>query len=313
MPPFTIETAPAPPASPPGGQTTAGLIYALAAFTVWGLFPVYFKALRPTGALEVVAHRILWSVPLCAFMVSRRGGWGELARAWGAPGVRLTLLASSLLISVNWLGFVYAVESGQVLQASLGYYINPLVNVLLAMIFLGERLRPWQWLAVLLALGGTLVLAVGYGQAPWLGLLLALTFGTYGLLRKRVAIDAVGGLFVETCLLAPLSLAYLAWLVTGGRSALVNGGWGLSALLLCAGVVTTMPLVWFTRAARRISLTAVGMVMYLTPTLQFLLAVFAYGETFTLTHLLAFGLIWCGLAVFMAESVYNSRGLPPAR
>lgn len=291
----------------------AGFFYALAAFSVWGLFPVYFKALQPTGPLEIVAHRVLWSVPLCALMVARRGGWAELAQAWRQPGVRPTLLGSSLLISVNWLGFVYAVESGQVLQASLGYYINPLVNVLLAMLFLGERLRTWQWLAVGLALAGTLVLALGYGHTPWLGLVLACTFGTYGLLRKRVAIDAVGGLFVETALLAPLALGWLVWLAGRGELALVNHGWGLTVLLLCAGLATSLPLVWFTRAARRISLTAVGMVMYLTPTLQFSLAVFVYGETFTPTHLLAFGLIWCGLAVFMAESVYNSRGLPPAR
>jgi chloramphenicol-sensitive protein RarD len=252
-------------------------------------------------------------VPLCAFMVAQRGGWGELAQAWRQPGVRLTLLGSSVLISINWLGFVYAVETRQVLQASLGYYINPLVNVLLAMIFLGERLRLWQGLAVLLALSGTLVLALGYGHAPWLGLMLACTFGTYGLLRKRVAIDAVGGLFVETALLAPLALGWLLWLASRGELALVNHGWGLTALLLSAGLATSLPLVWFTRAARRISLTALGMVMYLTPTLQFSLAVFVYGETFTSTHLLSFSLIWCGLAVFMAESFHHSRGLPPVR
>ncbi len=303
--PQALASTPVPGAPPPPGSATGvGLAYALAAFSIWGLFPIYFKALAPTGAWEIVCHRVLWSVPVTALMVSQ---WPALRQAWRAPGVRLTLLGSATLISINWLGYVYAVESNQVLQASLGYFINPLVNVLLSLIFLGESLRRGQIAAIVLALSGTLALAIGYGQFPWLALTLAFSFGLYGLLRKRVNIDAVGGLLVETALLTPLALASMFWLGSQSQLLLLEGGWGLRTLLLAAGVITSLPLVWFTRATRRLSLTVVGMIMYLTPTLQFLLAVFLYGEVFTPVHLLSFSLIWCGLAVFTVDMARAAR------
>ncbi len=291
-----------PPDPAPAGRTSlAGLAYALAAFGVWGAFPIYFKALAPTSPLEVVCHRIIWSVPVVALMLHRHHAWGQWLEALKSPRVRRTLVLSALLVSGNWLGFVYAVESGQVLQSSLGYFINPLVNVVLSMVFLGERLRPWQKASVLLALAGTLTLALGHGQAPWLALYLAFSFALYGLLRKQVAIDALGGLLAETLFLAPASLACLVWLAARGELAFANAGWRLSLFLLAGGVVTSLPLVWFTRATRRISLTTVGICQYITPSLHLALAVFAYGEAFGAAHLAAFGLIWLGLALFMGE------------
>lgn len=289
------------------GQTRAGMWYALAAFGVWGLFPAYFRLLAPAGALEIICHRVIWSVPVVAFLLTRGQGWRQLRRALARPRVLPTLLASALMVSANWLGFVYAVETRQVLQASLGYFINPLVNVVMSVLIMGERLRPGQVAAVLLALAGTLVLALGAGQAPWLALFLAVSFGLYGLLRKRVDIDALGGLFTETVLLTPLALLYLAWLASQGGLVMASGPWSTRALLLSAGLATSLPLVWFARAARRISLTTLGLIQYVTPTMQFSLAVFLFGETFTATHLLSFGLIWSGLAVFMAEMLLQAR------
>ena len=291
----------------------AGLWYALAAVTVWGLFPIYIKGMDQANHLEILCHRIIWSVPVTALMVGGRRGWSELGQALSRPGVRVTLLGSALCISINWLGYIYAVNSGQVLQASLAYFIYPLLNALLGRVFLGERLRRGQVAAVLLALSGTLVLAIGHGQAPWLALLLAGFFGLYGLLRKRVAIDAVGGLFVETAVLTPLALACLGLLDWRGEMAFFRADGTTQALLLAAGLATSLPLVWFTRAARRLSLTALGMCTYLGPTLQFLLAVFVYGETFTRIHLVSFGLIWGGLLLFVAEMLHQGRQASPGR
>lgn len=307
MPPAPAPSSAPPAAAPPPGGGLAGLWYALAAVTVWGLFPIYIKGMAAANPLEILCHRIIWSVPVTALMLGGRAGWRDLAQALGRPGVRLTLLGSALCISVNWLGYIYAVNSGQVLQGSLAYFIYPLLNALLGRVFLGERLRRGQVAAVLLALSGTLVLAIGYGQAPWLALVMATFFGLYGLLRKRVAINAVGGLFLETLALTPLALAALWVLDSRGRMAFLSADWLTQALLLAAGLATSLPLVWFTKAARRLSLTALGMCTYLGPSLQFVLAVFLYGETFTRLHLVSFGLIWAGLALFIAEMLYQGR------
>lgn len=313
MPPAPAASSPAPAASPQPGTGLAGLWYALAAVTVWGLFPIYIKGMAAANPLEILCHRIIWSMPVTALMLGGGARWRELAQALGRPGVRLTLLGSALCISINWLGYIYAVNSGQVLQGSLAYFIYPLLNALLGCVFLGERLRRGQVAAVLLALSGTLVLAIGYGQAPWLALLMATFFSLYGLLRKRVDINAVGGLFVETVALTPLALAALWVLDSRGQMAFFGTDWTTQALLLAAGLATSLPLVWFTKAARRLSLTALGMSAYLGPSLQFVLAVFLYGETFTRLHLVSFGLIWAGLALFIAEMLHQGRKMGGGR
>jgi chloramphenicol-sensitive protein RarD len=219
---------------------------------------------------------------------------------------------SASLVACNWFVFIYAVATDQVLEASLGYFINPLVNVLLGMVFLRERLRPWQGVAVLLAAAGTLVLTVSYGRVPWIALVLAFSFGVYGLVRKTVRIESLNGLFVETTLLSPVALGYLLLVGLQGQGRFLAGDAGTSGLLVLAGAITALPLVWFTSGARRLTYTTVGLLQYLAPTLQFLLAVAVYGEPFTMVHLLTFTLIWAGLSIFMLDVFAHQRSGPRA-
>ncbi len=281
----------------------SGIIYALAAFGFWGLTPVYFKAIASVPPLEILGHRIVWSVPVTALLITLGRDWHTLARAVASPKVLVTLFVSAGLVAVNWFIFTYAVVTGRVLHASLGYFIIPLVNVVLGMVFLRERLRPLQGAAVLLAAAGTLNLTLRLGEMPWISLTLALSFGSYGLLRKTVRIEAVNGLFVETVCLCPVALLYLAGLGATGNLVFAAAPPPTALLLSLAGVVTVLPLVWFTCAARRLPLSTLGLLQYLAPTVHFLLGVFAYQEPFTTLHLVSFGLIWCGLGLFTADSI----------
>ncbi len=286
-----------------------GFLYALAAFGFWGLVAVYFKALQHVPAMEVLAHRVFWSIPVTAILLCVTHSWGRLRASLRSPKVLKTLFLSSSLVLVNWFVFIYAIHSGRVVEASLGYYINPLVNVLLGTVFLKERLRRTQAAAVGLAAIGTLNLVVLQGTVPWIAFVLAFSFGLYGLLRKTVAIEPVEGLFVETVLMGPLALLYLVLL--GIRTeicfALVDSM--TTFLLAMAGAVTAFPLVWFTHAARRLQLSSLGLMQYLAPTLQFLLGVFVYGEPFGWAHLLTFCCIWGGVGIFAAEAWVSSRSL----
>jgi chloramphenicol-sensitive protein RarD len=285
----------------------AGVASALGCFGLWGLFPIYFKLLGHVPALEVLAHRVLWSAVLLLGLILAQGQWPAL-RAEFRDRRRLGFyLLTALLISANWLLYIWAVQNGRILEASLGYYINPLVNVLLGVLFLRERLNPRQWTAVALAAAGVLVLVVGHGVFPWISLMLALSFGGYGLLRKKAGHAATLGLCVETALLAPVALLFLATLAARGAGALgtVNGQTDL--LLLAAGPVTVAPLLMFLEATRRLRLSTVGLIHYLTPTLQFLLAVTVYRETFTTVHLAAFGCIWLALALYGADAWASYR------
>jgi len=279
-----------------------GVLYALAAFGFCGFLPVYFKALREVPALEIVGHRVVWGVPMLALLVTLGRDWSGFLRAIRNPAILRALALSAVLVATNWLLFVYAVATDRVLQASLGYFINPLVNVLLGRLFLGETLRLPQALAVLLAAAGTLNLALAHSGTPWIALALAFSFGLYGLIRKTVRIEAVNGLFVETALLLPFSAGFLAFLCWSGRGAFVAGGWEVSLLLLLAGAVTVLPLIWFTAAARRLRYTTLGLFQYSTPTMHFVLAVALYREPFTAVHLTTFACIWIGLIVFVADS-----------
>ncbi|MEW6266564.1 MAG: EamA family transporter RarD [Thermodesulfobacteriota bacterium] len=287
-----------------------GLLYGLAAFCIWGLNPLYFKAVAHVTPLEVLCHRVIWSVPLTALWITLIGGWPAVKNALGQRLVLLTLLLSSLIVAANWLMFIYAIGAGRVLECSLGYFINPLVNVLLGLIFLRERLRRAQTAAVLSAAAGTALLTVNYGSPPWISLFLAFSFGFYGLLRKTVRIDSVGGLFVETTLLFVPALAYLGYLTYNQGLAFGSQGWPTAILLFSAGAVTSIPLVAFTSAARRLQYSTIGLLQYLAPTLQFLLAVFRYHEPFTRVHLISFSFIWLGLLVFMADSLAFQRKAP---
>ncbi|MDH3594555.1 MAG: EamA family transporter RarD [Rhodospirillales bacterium] len=288
-------------------RTTAGVFYALAAFLFWGGIPVYFKAVGHVPAAEILAHRVVWSVVLLAGLVTLTRHWPVIRTALGDRRTRLLLVLSTLIVSVNWLVFIWAIASGRVLETSLGYYINPLVNVVLGMVVLRERIGPWRGFAVGLATVGVLNLAVRAEGLPWVSLTLALTFGLYGLIRKTVRIEAVDGLFVETALLLPLALAYLGWLAFAGSGAFGAVGLETDLLLFLAGAVTALPLIWFTAAARRLDYSTVGFFQYIAPSCQFLLAVLVYGESFTGAHLITFLCIWSALAIVTARSALEAR------
>ena len=286
-------------------ERTRGLAYAVAAYLAWGLLPLYFKALRAVPVVEVLAHRVVWSLLLLAGLVTARGGAVALREALRPRRLPL-LTVTTALIATNWLVYIWAVQTGRVLEASLGYFVNPLVNVLLGVLFLGEALSRGQRIAVALAAAGVAVLVLRAGTFPWLSLVLAVSFGLYGLLRKRAAIDAVGGLLVETALLAPAALAYLA-----ARAASGAGAFGTalapSALLAAAGPITALPLVGFTLAVHRLRLSTVGLVQYVAPTCQFLLAVLLYREPFGAAHAAAFAAIWASLAIYSWDALARAR------
>lgn len=287
-------------------QTTVGLLYTTAAFTVWGVSPLFWKQITDIPARELIAHRIVWCFVMIAVLLTARRGWGSLGRVLRRPRTVLVLVATTTLIAVNWFLYIHAVASGNILQASLGYFINPLVNVLLGLSFLGERLRTWQWFSVALAAVGVSILTWRVGEMPWLSLALAFTFGFYGLLRKRVAASPEEGLAVETGLLTPFMLVLLLRL--GADDGAFGRDTSTNLFLIGTGLITLLPLLWFTHGARRLPLATVGILQYLAPTMQFLLAVGVYGETFTTSHLIAFVCIWIALAVFTVDTERARRG-----
>ena len=284
-----------------------GVASALSAFVIWGVAPIYFKAVAEAGALEVLAHRVVWTVVLLAGLIAIIGRWDMLIATISAWRRLWIYGLTTALISVNWLVFIWAVTNDHLLQASLGYFVNPLVNVLLGLLFLGERLNRAQSVAVLLAMIGVGNLVIGYGELPWVSLVLAFSFSFYALLRKRFRVDPLIGLLVETMLLLPLGLAYLLWLAGTGSGLFWTGGWGISLLLVAGGVVTATPLVLFMHGAQRLTLSALGVMQYLAPSMHFLLAVWIYAEPFTSAHLVTFAAIWLGLIVFTGDAIRRNR------
>lgn len=289
-------------------QTLAGVGFGLAAFLFWGLSPIYFRAVSAVDPFELLAHRVVWSALFLAPLVLLGGGLRPIRRALAEPRTLLALAASTLLISLNWLIFIFAIFTDRLLEVSLGYYLNPLVNVLLGLAFLGERLGRLRWAGVALGALGVLNLALHQEGLPWISLGLALCFGFYGLIRKRTPLGARDGLFLETLMMLPLAGAFLLWLqATGGSAFLAGGDPRLDLLLLASGLVTALPLLWFTAAARRLQLATIGVMQYLAPSIQFLLAVLAYGEAFTPAHAATFACIWLGVALFTAGSLRERR------
>jgi len=264
--------------------------------------------------LEVLAHRIAWSVVLLAILLGANRGWGKVAAALTTRSILLTLCVTAVLISSNWFVFVLSVDHGQVLQASLGYFINPLISVLLGVLFLGERLRPLQIASVALAVAGVLILTYHLGSPPWISLVLGITFGLYGLLRKILPVDSLTGLSVETIILFPAASGYLLYLGATGRGAFSSSAVADAVLLPMSGVITVIPLLFFSASARRVRLATVGFMQYLTPTIHFLLAVLAFGESFTRAHLASFACIWVGLALYSidtAHGIFTGRSRVP--
>lgn len=291
----------------PAEGTAAGLGYALLAYGSWGLFPLFWKLLEHIPSLELVAHRVVWSCAAYLVLVLARGRGGELRRALVSGSTLRTIVPSALFIATNWLVFIYAVSTDRVLHASLGYFLNPLVSILLGMVFLGERLRPAQWVAVALACMGVGFMASLAEGFPWMGIVLAVTFGGYGLLRKIAPVDGLIGATMESVLLLPIGGLYLGWLAVEGTGAMGRLGSGIDLLLVSAGFITAAPLVWFANAARRLTLRTLGFMQYLAPTGQFALAVLVFGETLTEVHLRGFGCIWAAVAVFSVEGWWASR------
>ena len=284
-----------------------GVLYAALAYTAWGMLPVFFKQLIQVNAFEIVMHRMVWSLVflLCVLAVLKRWAWlRDVARQ---PRVLLAFAVSALLLSVNWSVYVWAVQNAHVLDASLGYFILPLVNVAMGFAFLNERPRPGQWLAVAVAAAGVLWLTVQAGRLPWVALVLALTFGIYGLLRKLAKLGALEGLTLETLLLSPIAAGLLGWWAWNGQGALVQGDPVTLGWLLLAGPLTAIPLLLFAAGARRIPMATLGILQYISPSLQMLLGVWLYGEAFEPARAIGFYLIWMALVLYSADSFWHAR------
>ncbi len=284
-----------------------GVIYAALAYASWGLLPVFFKQLSHVNALEVVAHRMVWALLflLCVLLVLRRWAW--LRDTTRQPRVLLAFGVSALLLSINWSVYVWAIQNAHVIDASLGYFILPLVNVFLGFIFLKERPRRGQWLAVALAAAGVLWLTLQGGRLPWIALLLAATFGIYGLLRKLAQLGALEGLTLETLLLSPFAVGTLAWWAWHGQGALVQADALTMGWLLLAGPLTAIPLLLFAAGARRIPMATLGILQYISPSLQMLVGVWLYAEVFEPARAIGFYLIWIALLVYSVDSLWSGR------
>ncbi|EMH4165262.1 EamA family transporter RarD [Pluralibacter gergoviae] len=291
-------------------QTRQGVLLALAAYFIWGIAPAYFKFIDYVPADEIITHRIIWSFFFMIVLISASRQWSGLKRLWQTPKKILLLALSAVLIGGNWLLFIWAVNNHHMLEASLGYFINPLVNIVLGMLFLGERFRRMQWLAVALAACGVLVQLWTFGSLPIIGLGLAFSFAFYGLIRKKIAVDAQTGMLIETLWLLPVAAIYLFGIADSPTSHMGHNPWSLNLLLIAAGIVTTVPLLCFTGAATKLRLSTLGFFQYIGPTLMFLLAVLFYGETPGADKMVTFTFIWVALAVFVMDAVYTLRRTP---
>ncbi len=284
-----------------------GILYGIGAYLLWGIFPIYWKWLHTVPAIQVISHRIIWSFVLLALILFVTRQWKAFRSAAFSRRVVLIYLASAILLSINWLTYVWAVNAGFVIETSLGYFINPLISVLLGVIFLREKLRTWQWVPIGLAAIGVVYVAVSYGQFPWIALTLAFSFGIYGLVKKVAPLGSLYGLTLETGLLFLPAVGFLVYMQSIGQGAFLQGGFIKDMLMIGAGVVTTIPLLLFASAAQLIPLSTVGVLQYITPTMMFLLGVLAYHEPFNRSHLIGFCIVWLALILFWGEGWLASR------
>jgi chloramphenicol-sensitive protein RarD len=289
-----------------------GILYGIIAYSIWGLLPIYWKLLKHVPALEIMSQRVVWLLAVLAIILLVRKQWGWLAQL-NNRRIILSSLAAAALLALNWFVYIWGVNAGFILETSLGYFINPLVNVVLGVVLLGERIRPGQWLAVGIAAAGVLYLTISYGSLPWISLTLAFSFGFYGLLKKRSSLGSLESLTLEATLMAPVALIFLATLAYNGEGALGHTDMFTYLLLIGTGIVTAVPLLSFGAAAKLIPLSVLGFLQYLAPTIQFMLGVFVYNETFTQTSLIGFSMIWLALIVFSFEGAYAYRRSPAPR
>ena len=288
-------------------EARSGFLLGVAAYSIWGLFPLYWPLLEPAGAVEILAHRVVWSTLVMVVLVIVVRRRRDVRAALSSPRKALLMTAAAVVIGVNWGLFIWGVNNDHVIETSLGYFINPLVTVLMGVFLLGERLSPTQWAAIAVAAVAVVALTVDYGRPPWLALALAVTFACYGLIKKTARVGAVAGLTVETLVLLPLALAYLGLMSARGSGSFTGHGLGHALLFIGCGVVTAIPLLCFGGAATRISLTTLGLLQYLTPSAQFLLGVLVFAEPMPATRWLGFSLIWAALALFTTESLRQHR------
>jgi chloramphenicol-sensitive protein RarD len=294
----------------PHHEPHTGLAYGIAAYGLWGLMPFYFWAVRSVPPIEVLAHRIVWSLVLLVGVVVWLGRWGKVVCCLRTPRTRWLLAAGTLLLAINWYVYIYGVSIGQLVQNSLGYFITPLLNILLGVVFFRERLRPVQWLALALAAAGLVYLVAALGEWPWIAFTLGSSFALYGLIRKVVPVDTLVGLTVETLLLGPAALVAVVWWAWTVQGAMGAQGLTIDLLLLASGVVTAVPLFCFGQAARQLRLSTLGFLQYLGPSIQFLLAVLIFGESFLPAQQVSFPLIWSALLLVSIQAALARRARP---
>lgn len=288
-------------------RSLQGVLLAIGAYTMWGIAPIYFKSIAEVSPLEILSHRVIWSFFLLAALLHFGRHWRSVRDIIKNKTQMMFLVSTAILVGANWLIFIWAVNSNHMLDASLGYYINPLINVLLGMVFLGERRRKLQWFAVVLAACGVLVQLIVFGSVPVVAIALAMSFGFYGLLRKKVSVEAQTGLFIETLVMLPAAAIYLLFIASSPTSNMLDNPMQLNTLLIAAGVITTLPLLCFTGAATRLKLSTLGFFQYIGPSLMFLLAVLIYGEPVTSDKAITFAFIWGALVVFSFDGLRNNR------
>jgi chloramphenicol-sensitive protein RarD len=288
-------------------QMNKGILYGIGAYMLWGVFPLYWKQLHDVPALQVIGHRIGWSFILLLAYIVARGQWKAFrnsAMSWRTIGI---YSIATVLLSVNWLIYVWGVNAGFIVETSLGYFINPLFSVLLGVVFLQERLRPWQWVPVGIAAIGVGYLTFVYGRLPWIALSLAFSFGLYGFVKKLSPLGSLHGLTLETGIVFPVAVIYLVFVGASGSGAFLQDGALVDLFLIGAGIVTTIPLLMFASAAKQIPLTVVGLLQYIAPTIQFLIGVFVYKEPFDHAHFIGFSIVWVALIIFAVESYMANR------
>jgi chloramphenicol-sensitive protein RarD len=290
-----------------------GVLAGIGAYTLWGLFPIYWKLLEQVPAIEILAHRMVWSLVFVAMLLTLQQEWKWLREVLRSRRTVLVYTLAAILLSFNWFTYIWAVNAGYVIESSLGYFINPLINFLLGVIFLGEKLRTGQVVAVVLAGAGVVYLTVSYGALPWISLLLAFTFGMYGLIKKTARLESMHGFSLETMVMFLPALGFLLYREAAGVGAFAHQGEVTTLLLVLAGPVTSIPLLLFGYSARRVPLSMLGFMQYIAPTLQFLLGVFAYHEAFPLERLVGFSIIWTALLVYTFEGVRFNRKLKSSR
>lgn len=296
-------------AKPARSEAATGVLYGVGAYGLWGLLPIYFIWLLPANSIEIVANRVVWSVIFCALIITISRGWRKIGAALKNKRIMITLSIAGVLILVNWLTYVYAVTSGSAVEASLGYFINPLVSVLIGVLVLKEKLRPLQWIAVGVGFVAVVVLTFSYGKLPWIALLLAFSFGTYGFVKNRVGgkVDAVTSLSIETAVLTPFAIAAMVVLVSLGQATLTGMGPGHFWLMAASGIITAVPLLFFGASASRLSMTGIGLLQFMTPLVQFIIAITILNEPMSTERWIGFIIVWVALAILVTDMLSHYR------